>query len=307
MVNLRGRSIKRLIVLFTFLVFSSSVFSQTATTQPSSRTNKVETVKFESKLLNSTVPYNVVLPADYDYSKEKVVGYPVLYLLHGLTGHYSDWTQKTRLTEYASQYRIIIVTPEGNDGWYTDSATVPTDKYETYFVQELIPDVQRRFRTNPSREGRAIAGLSMGGYGALKFGIKYRDKFVFAGSLSGALFAASWIEADPHQSTERLRSVAAAFGPADSATRQANDLQKLYGSVTDAEIPTLPFVYLDCGTEDNLLPANRAFEQLLWERKIPHEFRLLPGGHSWTYWDRQVIEVLRIASKLLKPTEHTTG
>jgi putative tributyrin esterase len=306
MANLRGRSIKRLILLFTFLILSSSAFSQSATTQPSSRFNKVETVKFESKLLNATVPYNVVLPDGYDNSKEKGVGYPVLYLLHGLTGHYSDWIQKTHIAEYSTQYRIIIVTPEGNDSWYTDSAMVSTDKYETYFMQELIPDVQRRFRTNPSREGRAIAGLSMGGYGALKFGIKYRDKFVFAGSLSGALDAASWTEADPHQSTARSRSVAAVFGPADSGTRQANDLQKLYRSVTDAEIPTLPFIYLDCGTEDNLLQGNRAFEQLLWERKIPHEFRLLPGGHSWTHWDRQVIEILRIASKLLKPAEHTS-
>jgi S-formylglutathione hydrolase FrmB len=306
MANPLGGSIKQLAVLFTFLVSCSSTFSQTATTQPVSRTNKVETVKFESKLLNTTLPYDVVLPAAYDESKEKGIAYPVLYLLHGLTGHYSDWTQKTLLAEYANQYRIIIVTPEGKDGWYTDSATVPTDRYETYIVQELIPDVQRRFRTNPARQGRAIAGLSMGGYGALKFGIKYRDKFVFAGSLSGALDAASWTQADPNQSTARSRSVAAVFGQSDSATRQANDLTKLYGSVSDTEIPTLPFIYLDCGTEDNLLQANRAFEQLLLERKIPHEFRLLPGGHSWNYWDRQVIEVLRIASKLLKPAEQTT-
>ena len=304
MATVRSGSINRLVVLVSLLVLSSSASSQTATAQPNSRANKVETVKFESKLLNATVPYNVVLPNDYDNSKN--MAYPVLYLLHGLTGHYSDWTQRTRLTEYASQYRIIIVTPEGNDGWYTDSVTVPTDRYETYFVQELIPDVQRRFRTNPAREGRAIAGLSMGGYGALKFAIKHRDKFVFAGSLSGALDAASWTEADPNQSAERLRSIAAVFGPSDSSTRQANDLQKLYRSISDTDIPTLPFIYLDCGTEDHLLQPNRAFEQLLFERKIPHEFRLLPGGHSWTYWDRQVIEVLRITSKLLKPAEQTT-
>ena len=304
--NLRGASIKRLIVLLAFLVFSVSAFSQTATTQPVFTTNKVETVKLESKLLSSTVSYNVVLPVDYDKSQDKRVTYPVLYLLHGLTGHYSDWTQKTRLAEYANQYRMIIVTPEGNDGWYTDSATIPTDKYETYFVQELIPDVQRRFRTKSSREARAIAGLSMGGYGALKFGIKYREMFVFAASFSGALSVASWTPTDSSQSPARLRSVTSVFGPSNSATRQANDLLKLYGSVGDDDIPALPFIYLDCGTEDNFLPANRAFEHILFERKIPHEFRVLPGGHSWSYWDRQVIEVLRIASKLLKPAEQIT-
>src|SRR5690349_25092916 len=87
---------------------------------------RVETVKFQSKLVNATLPYNVILPADYDASPS--TRYPVLYLLHGLDGHYSDWVSRTNLADYASAYSLIVVTPEGNDGWYTDSATVATDK-----------------------------------------------------------------------------------------------------------------------------------------------------------------------------------
>src|ERR1051326_7377158 len=80
---------------------------------------RVDTVKFQSKLVNTTLPYNVILPADYDASR--TTRYPVLYLLHGLDGHYSDWVSRTNLADYASEYSLIIVMPEGNDGWYTDS------------------------------------------------------------------------------------------------------------------------------------------------------------------------------------------
>ena len=145
---------------------------------------RVETVRFQSKLVNTTLPYNVILPTDYDTSR--TTRYPVLYLLHGLTGHYSDWVARTNVADYAAEYRMIVVMPEGNDSWYTDSATVTTDKYESYILKELIPDVQQRYRTIEARYGRSIAGLSMGGYGAIKFGLKSPSTFVFAASMSGA-------------------------------------------------------------------------------------------------------------------------
>jgi len=103
---------------------------------------RVDTVGFQSKLINATLPYNVILPADYDTSR--TTRYPVLYLLHGLTGHYSDWVQRTNVADYASSYSLIIVMPEGNDGWYTDSAIVPNAKYESYILEELLPDVEQR-------------------------------------------------------------------------------------------------------------------------------------------------------------------
>src|SRR5687767_4640577 len=106
---------------------------------------RVETIQFRSPTVNVVLPYSVVLPVDYDASP--TTRYPVLYLLHGLTGHYDDWLSRSNVADYMSQYRIIVVTPEGNDSWYTDSATIATDKYETYIIKELIPEVQRRYRT----------------------------------------------------------------------------------------------------------------------------------------------------------------
>jgi S-formylglutathione hydrolase FrmB len=256
---------------------------------------RVQTVQFESKLVGKTLPYNVLLPVDYNQPAAKTKQYPVLYLLHGLFGHYTNWLDKTRLVDYTAGSDVIIVMPEGNDCWYTDSATVPTDKYESYIVQELIPDVEKRFRASSARERRAIAGLSMGGYGALKFGVKYPEKFVFAASMSGALEAASWTEADLKGLEAIWQKLLPVYGAPDSETRAANDLDKLYRELTKERIAALPFVYLDCGTDDRLLQTNRSFADILVKQNIPHEYRQLPGNHSWTYWDAQVQEVLRIA------------
>ena len=101
---------------------------------------RVETIRFQSKLVGASLPYNVILPADYDTST--TTRYPVLYLLHGLTGHYSDWASRSNVADYAARYRMIVVTPKGNDGWYTNNASVANDKYESYILDELIPDVQ---------------------------------------------------------------------------------------------------------------------------------------------------------------------
>jgi putative tributyrin esterase len=291
-----------LTLAFLALVFSAGtsrvspaarVISRQTSVAPASA--RVQTIQFESKLVGTILPYNVLLPVDYNQPAAKSKRYPVMYLLHGLTGHYTNWLDKTRLVEYTAGSDVIIVMPEGNNSWYTDSATVPTDKYESYIVQELIPDVEKRFRASSAREGRAIAGLSMGGYGALKFGVKHPELFVFAASLSGALDAASWTEADLKGRESTWRTLLPVYGAAGSETRAANDLGKLYRELPKERIAALPFVYLDCGTEDILLQTNRSFVDILLKQKISHEYRQLPGNHSWTYWDAQIQEVLRIA------------
>lgn len=261
------------------------------------RSARVETVDFHSALVGKSLPYKVILPGDYPTSARR---YPVLYLLHGWTAHYTDWATRTNVADYASQYRMIVVMPEGNDGWYSDSATIPTDKYESYILQELIPDVQRRYRTIESRYGRGIAGLSMGGYGALKFGLKSPGTFAFAGSLSGALAATTWTEDDLKAFKGINVSLVAAFGPGDSPQRKANDIFEITRGISPSRAAVLPYFYFDCGTEDFFLAANEQFAALLTEKKVAHEFRELPGTHSWQYWDQQVRELLKVAAEKLK-------
>jgi S-formylglutathione hydrolase FrmB len=274
----------RLFLLLALLTLAAAVRGQTAA---------VETVQFHSDLINATLPYNVILPADYRTSK--TTRYPVLYLLHGLSGHYTDWLTRTNIADYASQYRIIVVMPEGNNSWYVDGAPVrtasgserPGDKYESYLLQEVLPDVDKRYRTIQSRYGRAVAGLSMGGYGAIKFGVKHPSTFAFAGSMSGALAAASWTEDEMKSVKAVYDSLPPVFGAAGSDVRKANDIFQIAQGLPASRVAALPYFYLDSGTEDFFFEVNHRFAQLLREKKIPHEYRELPGDHSWQYWDRQ--------------------
>ena len=255
-----------------------------------------QTFQFKSELIGKVLPYDTLLPPGYFKSNKR---YPVLYLLHGLFGHHDDWITRTNLAEYAAGYDLIIVTPEGNDSWYIDSATVASDKYESHILRELIPDVDARYCTIKDRRARGVAGLSMGGYGALKYGLKHPDYFAFAGSLSGALDPANRNEAHPGFAWDILRpSITAAFGPPNSAARRANDLHQIARNITAANVASLPYLYFDCGLEDGFLPTNRELAEILIAKKIPHQYRQLPGGHDWGYWDRQVREVLRVYADL---------
>jgi putative tributyrin esterase len=260
---------------------------------------RFENFKLNSKLMNREMPYRIVFPANYDLSKDK--RYAVIYLLHGYSGHFDNWVDKTKLTDYAKDYDYIIVTPEGDNGWYADSVSLPNDRYETYIADELINEVDKKFRTIADKEHRAIAGLSMGGYGALKFGIKYPDKFILAGSFSGAVGIGSYkVKEDLPQGLFR-DSIIKIFGEPESESKNSNDIFKMIGEMPKDKIPALPFLYLDCGTEDELgfLPTNRQLADILTTKKIPHEFRELPGGHNWKLWNTQVDEFLRLSKKFV--------
>ncbi|MCU0239523.1 MAG: esterase family protein [Pyrinomonadaceae bacterium] len=277
-------------------VFGQNLPSTTVTLNANSKQLKVEDYKLNSKLLAREIPYRIVFPKDYKQT-DKNKKYSVIYLLHGLTGHYDNWTNKTKIAEYASQYNFIIVTPEGNDGWYSDSVSIPNDKYESYIIQELIPEIDKNFNTLTDRKNRVIAGLSMGGYGSIKFGLKYPEKFVLVGSFSGALGAASFVMDANSMIGKTIMSV---YGEANSQTRKDNDIFRFVKEIPGEKIKSLPFIYLDCGTEDFLIQNNRDFMNLLTEKKVPHEFRQLPGKHDWVFWDSQVKEFLEIAEKFTK-------
>ena len=254
----------------------------------------VQNEKLASKLMGRDLPYRIILPARYATANSSE-RFPVVYLLHGLTGHFDNWTDKTRIAQLAESANFIIVTPEGEDGWYTDSATKAADKYESYIIKELIPEIDKKYRTIADRDHRVIAGLSMGGFGSLKFGLKYPDMFVLAGSFSGAIGAASITEKNFPGAIGK--TIDAIFGPDGSDVRKSNDPFAIVRRATPEQIKRFPFLYLDCGTEDFLFQNNREFDALLLEKKVPHEFRELPGAHNWTFWDAQVEEFLQLATK----------
>lgn len=234
--------------------------------------------------------YRILLPGDYFHSDRH---YPVLYLLHGWHGDFQNWSTLTNLIEYAKDLPLIIVMPDAGDSWYVNSASAPQDKFETYIVRDLINEVDQHWRTLRSSHRRAIAGLSMGGYGAIKFAAKFPDTFTFAGSISGA-FNAPAVElaetrADLRPSLEKV------FGAASSNTRTENDVYKLLERANTAQ---LPYFYIDCGSGDvTFIASNRSLAGVLSQRKIPYEYHELPGSHSWLYWDQRLPALLKVVAE----------
>jgi len=287
-------SLRSAVLALILLAITSAAFGQSPAAKPLAL-NVVEH-KLNSKLMGRDMPYRVILPAGYSDAKA-TSRHPVIYLLHGLTGHFNNWTDSTKVEEYALASKFIIVTPEGDNGWYTDSVTKATDKYESYIVKELIPEIEAKYRTIADRDNRMIAGLSMGGYGATKFGLKYPEMFSIVGAFSGALGAASFTEKN---AAAAGRGIDAIMGAEDAESRKANDIFKLVRELTPERIKALPFIYQSCGTEDFLIQNNREFMMLLVEKKVPHEYRQHPGVHNWVFWDDQIREFLQVAERRMK-------
>jgi putative tributyrin esterase len=251
---------------------------------------RVQDGAFHSAALDREMKYRVLLPCGYQTGGGR---FPVLYLLHGLYGDYLNWDTRTNLERYAQSYELIVVMPDADDSWYTNSATDPKDKFEDYIGKDLVAEIDGKFRTLRSRHSRAIAGLSMGGYGSLKIALRYHDDFTFAGSLSGALNAPQDLGDKRPEFRDQLLKV---FGTPGSTVRAENNVFSLLQSAGPKD---LPYFYLACGSADDLLRVNRDFAAQLSSRGAAYEYHETAGGHAWDYWDRSVQDLLRAAAGVI--------
>ena len=255
-------------------------------TQPRLAPQRLHEESVQSAALGRTMKYRVLLPADYATSQRR---YTVLYLLHGLGGDYKDWTTRTNLADYSRTLPLIIVMPDGENSWYTNAANAPEERFEDYILTDLQADVAAKYRTINSRHGRTIAGLSMGGYGALKMALKRPGAFAVAASFSGAFSATRPELAKMIPSEEaRLRRI---YGDDDSVSRRQNDLYSLAAAVKPG---SAPYLYIDCGIADGLVTANREVVAALHKSGVAYEYHEVAGAHTWAYWDRQIREFLPV-------------
>lgn len=250
-----------------------------------------EGLSVQSVVLGRPVRYAVYLPPGYDASERR---YPVVYLLHGGGGDETDWTEfgeADRTADEAIARReippVILVMPDGGASFFVDSADGAV-AYERFVVDELIPHVDRTYRVRPGRLFRGVAGLSMGGYGALVLALHHPDLFASSAALSGSVRTDSDVVGMADERWER--SFGPTFGPglhgADRLTAhwRRNSPLDLFGA---GDLDGLRSVrwWIDCGDDDLLLyRGNAALHVLLREREIPHEYRVRDGGHSWAYW-----------------------
>jgi putative tributyrin esterase len=257
---------------------------------------RVKDAVFYSVSLQRDMHYRVLLPRDYKNGSR----FPVLYLLHGLYGNYQNWDANTGLENYARNLRLLIVMPDADDSWYSNSATVPRDKFEDYIVKDLISEIDDKYRTIPKRHARAVAGLSMGGYGAVKLALQCPGLFAFAGSLSGALNAAQNLDTLRPQFRTKLLEV---FGNDGTPTRSENDVFLLLNAPHETPYP---YFYLACGTTDFFLDTNRAFVLQLSSRKIAYEYHETAGGHTWEYWDKALRPMLQAIERTIGESSATS-
>ena len=280
--------------LFVLLVASCAAPARRETAPHSNQTPEscvqMQDAAFHSSALDREMKYRVLLPCLYQTGGGR---FPVLYLLHGLYGDYLNWTTRTNLERYAQKYELIVVMPDAGDSWYTNSATKPKDKFEDYIAKDLVAEIDGKFRTLRDRHSRAIAGLSMGGYGALKIALRHRGDYAFAGSLSGGLDAPQDLGDRRQEFRDQLLKV---FGPPGSRVRADNNVFSLLRS---AGAKDLPYFYLACGSGDDFLPVNRDFAAHLASQGVPYEFHETAGGHAWDYWDRALQDLLRAAAGVL--------
>lgn len=216
--------------------------------------------------------------------------FATFYLLHGLSDDHTIWSRRTRIEEYVADLPLIVVMPDGGRGFYTNHARGPA--YATHFAEELPSVIERYFPAKPSRSARCIGGLSMGGYGAMRIGLGYPDRFVSVNSHSGALdFGVKKGVGGIFPGEFDL-----IFG--EGRQQKSHDLLTLARQCKTAG--RLPKLLIDCGTDDFLLGQNRSFIAGLKRLKIPHTYREFPGSHTWEYWDLHVREAIAFHAQALK-------
>ena len=243
-----------------------------------------------------TIKYVVLVPAD----SKRETRYPVLYLLHGLYGNHTDWTTRTKLAEYSRSLPLIIVMPDAENSWYTNSWNDSSARFEDFIVRDLPGDVAGKYNADTTRQ--AIAGLSMGGYGALKLALKHPSKYFFAAGLSSAISVPRDIDARMRQYSNgvMIESLRKTFAGSPDSFLVANDVLALASRAKG----TLPYFYLVHGIQDSYAPylsAHRTLVETFQRRHIVYEYHEVPGEHNWVFWGKEIQPVLRRLMELLPP------
>ena len=262
---------------------------------------KVDTLDIPSAVMQKNLRAGVVLPNSY--AKGKAV-YPVLYLLHGGSGKFSDWLIKTPdkmlLQNLSDQYNLIIVTPEGEPlSGYLDSPIQKDNQFETYITKEVIEKIDNTYRTVRDRKGRVITGLSMGGHGALYLSTRHPDLYCAAGSMSGAvdLSTTHW-KITPEFAKQIAPQFIRILGPVGS-TPDLYALNSVVNMTDKIKANGLPLI-IDCGVDDFLIEPNRELHRRLVYNQTPHDYTEHPGGHTWDYWENSLPYHLLFFHKILK-------
>lgn len=237
------------------------------------------TIHYFSRSLKKASSFNIVFP-----DEPSIPGpWGAYYLLHGLSDDHTTWMRRSSIERYVLGKPLVVVMPNGDRGWFTN-AVESGYAYEDDLIEDVIGLVERTFPVRKERSGRAIGGLSMGGYGAVKLGLKHHDLFASVNSHSGAIGFPRMEAAEAATLSPEFPQI---FGPSPKGGPE--DPFAIVEKIPHRRVPAMR---IDCGIEDPLLEQNRAFHKHLESMDIPHEYQEFPGSHDWHYWDEHVREAV---------------
>lgn len=235
---------------------------------------QIDTLVVYSPSMNKNIPNIIITPENYTKKGKKM---SVLYLLHGAGGDYTHWLSNVSLEQYANEFEIIIVCPDGgNTSWYFDSPIDPTMNYETYISKELIAVVDKKYNTIPKKNNRAITGLSMGGHGALYLALKHQNIWGAAGSMSGG------VDIRPFSNNWDINKRLGAYSEHLENWKKNTVINLVH--LWKGELK----IIFDCGYDDFFFDVNKNLHEKLVKMNIPHDYIIRPGNHNWAYWSNAI-------------------
>lgn len=239
---------------------------------------------FLSNILQKTAQFNIIVPEGAGKDA------PILYLLHGLKDDHTSWMRFTSIERYAINAGMVVVMPNADRSFYTDM--MYGGAYYTFFTKELFPYIRQLFSFSTDREKTYIAGVSMGGYGALKFALRNPSVFGAAASLSGAVDVSDRLARDPRWS--EIKKLV--FGAQRAVSNSTDDLFFLLKQLETSQ--HTPRLYITCGEDDFLFQNNVHFVEALSKTPIPYQFKPAPGVHDWNFWDAQIQSAIKFFTEM---------
>ena len=243
------------------------------------------TINYFSRSLVKASSFNIVFPDEPNIPRP----WSVFYLLHGLSDDHTIWMRRTSIERYVAGLPLVVVMPDGGRGWYTNA--IAGSAHEDDLVKDIVGLVDHTFPVKAERSGRAIGGLSMGGFGAVKVGLKHHEMFASVNSHSGAL---AFTRNDPAQAKGLSPEFSRIFGE-----HPKGGPEDPFAIVEKIDHGRVPSMRIDCGVDDFLIGQNREFHKHLEGLHIPHEYQEYPGSHDWAYWDKHVQEAIAFHARNL--------
>lgn len=249
-------------------------------------------VNYYSNALMRQVTYKAIVPIESGLKSNENKRFKTLYLLHGIMGDCTNWVTRTRVAQLAAQHGIVVIMPSGDNSFYVDQEA-STNNYGEYIGRELVEETRKLFPLSSKREDTFIAGLSMGGYGAIRNGLKYHHTFGSVAGLSSAIIMEQVLAStDEAEWIFKKRSYyQAIFGDLSKLKGSDKDLEALV-KMMKKENKSMPRIYLACGTEDYLIENNRNYRDFLIGENIEHTYVESTGIHDWKFWDEYIEKVL---------------